>query len=76
MKYILGLLLLCLIGCTADPISSVKTNNKDVSVDLLFTHDGCSVYRFVDGSDYHYYAVCKQGSFASMVDSEGRSKHD
>jgi Domain of unknown function (DUF4884) len=41
-----------------EPIASTPSSNPDVQVDLLFTHDGCSVYRFHDGT-YHYYVRCE-----------------
>jgi hypothetical protein len=57
LALILGLLML--VGCTADPVSSTKTNNKNITVDFLFEHEGCKVYRFDDGSGQTvYYANC------------------
>jgi hypothetical protein len=47
-----------MVSCTTDPVSTTKTNNPDVQVDLLFVHDGCSVYRFYDSGHYIYYTVC------------------
>jgi len=39
-----------LLGCTkpTEPVSVTGTNNKQVQVDELFTHDGVTVYRFED----------------------------
>lgn len=34
-----------------------RTNNPDISVDLLFEKDGCQVYRFWDFG-WHYFASC------------------
>ncbi len=44
-------------ACVAPAISQTATNNANVHVDRLFDHDGCTVYRFLDGS-YHYYVRC------------------
>ena len=39
------------------PVTSSRSNNPEISVQTLFTHDGCTVYRFFDAG-YHYYARC------------------
>lgn len=60
-KYLLIPLLLALISCQ-DPISPTfvsQTNNPKVQVDLLFKHDGCTVYRFIDNYIPVYYADCQ-----------------
>jgi hypothetical protein len=46
-----------LVACVNEPVASMPSTNRDMDVDLLFTHDGCSVYRFKDGT-YHYYVRC------------------
>lgn len=49
-------------GCQpADPIAQHATNNPQVDVELLFSHDGCDVFRFRDLA-YHYYVRCKDAS--------------
>jgi hypothetical protein len=57
-------LLMLLVGCEADPVSRVQSsNNKNITVDFLFEHEGCRVYRFDDGDMRQvYYANC--GAFA------------
>lgn len=57
MKRFLGVLFLAL-GCAQDPVAKNTTDNPKVPVDLLFTNNGCSVYRFFDAGRYHYYADC------------------
>jgi hypothetical protein len=54
----LTLLAIPLLACVNDPVATTPSNNADVRVDELFTHDGCTVYRFRDGA-YHYYVRCK-----------------
>lgn len=44
-------------GCAANPVSVHATNNDEVPVEKLFTHEGCTVYRFKDVG-YHYYVRC------------------
>lgn len=46
---------LTLLGCVSDPVSRSSTNNPEVSVSLLFEHDGVKVYRFFDDGHYVYY---------------------
>lgn len=45
------------VGCVAPALQAGPSNNSAVSVAYLFTHDGCRVYRFRDGS-YHYFVRC------------------
>lgn len=48
-----------LSGCGKDPVATSSTNNPNVSVSLMFEHDGCKVYRFVDDGRYVYYSNCR-----------------
>ena len=58
MKKMLFGAVLFLTGCTyADAIEQHPTNNPQVDVELLFSHDGCDVFRFRD-IVYHYYVRC------------------
>lgn len=45
-------------GCMTPPVASAQTDNEQVAVDTLFTHDGCTMYRFRADYRYHYYARC------------------
>lgn len=60
MKQLFALMVLALAGCVegAPPVEATATNNPEVPVALLFTHDGCRVYRFVDAGRYRYFANC------------------
>ena len=44
-------------GCVVPALQATASNNAAVPVDYLFTHDGCRVYRFLDGQ-YHYFVRC------------------
>lgn len=66
------LLSLFLMGCAKDPITTNKTDNEDVEVSLLFTHDSCKVYRFYDGGRFHYFTNCNS-TITSHSESCGKS---
>jgi hypothetical protein len=34
------------------------TNNPEITVDVVATHDGCTIYRFRDGG-FHWYVRCR-----------------
>jgi hypothetical protein len=57
MKKIL-VLLIFIVACEKTPVSEAPTNNVDIPVALMFTHDGCNVYRFYDDGRNHYYTDC------------------
>lgn len=63
--------ILALVACSKQPESSQRKGA--FNVDTLFTHDGCTVYRFVDGAQTVYYTKCQQSS--STAYNSGSSKH-
>jgi len=66
------LVLLILIGCSKAPISSKETNNKNIKVELLFTHNGCNIYRFTD-ERHVYFSDCSQNFKTSHSESCGKN---
>lgn len=68
-------LLLPLLACVNDPVATTASNNGEVPVDVLFTHDGCTVYRFRDGI-YHYYVRCKGEPAVSTLSCVGKHCSD
>ena len=46
-------------GCYAEAVKVSDTDNAQIKAELLFTHDGCRIYRFLDGSRPIYYADCR-----------------
>jgi hypothetical protein len=48
-----------IVGCGVDSERTVKTSNPKTEVELLFTNDGCRVYRFMDYGEPVYYADCR-----------------
>lgn len=46
-----------LVGCSKQAETSTAVGAEFV-VDKLFTHEGCTVYRFYDGGNSRYYTNC------------------
>jgi hypothetical protein len=44
------------------------SSNPGFVVSLLFEHDGCEVFRFVDGGNYRYYVRCKPGDDVTAIE--------
>ena len=61
------LVLAVMVGCvdSKEPVRTESTNNPTVPVAMLFEHDGCRVYRFIDADRYRYYANCQHSSSVS-----------
>ncbi len=64
MRTLLALSLLAMLGCDAKPVSTTSTNNQEIKVDMLFTHQGITVFRFNDGGHNVYFT--KQGDIHSV----------
>lgn len=60
MKILIAMVLVVLlVACgRAEPVATDDTTNPKVTVDLLFEHDGCKVYRFKDSGNYRYFVNC------------------
>ena len=56
-------------GCSESPVSVSETTNSKVSVDTLFEHNGCTVYRFYDAGRLHYYSVCRSSYESEVISS-------
>jgi hypothetical protein len=58
MKKILILAaILALAGC-GKPAETSTSVGREFVVDTLFTHEGCTVYRFVDHGNARYFTNC------------------
>jgi len=70
MRYLPILLLMLTTGCiTQQPITKeVAENNQDYTVEYLFEHEGCKVYRFKEhnsvGTYYVYFTNCNGDAIA------------
>lgn len=61
MNKLIGALILAMlvVSCAKDPEQVNRTENPNFEVDTLFTHSGCTIYRFNDAGHYHYFAKCR-----------------
>lgn len=64
MKFIIIAIAVILVACTKDPVSKSNTNNATIQVETLFTHENCTVYRFVDDRP-QYFVKCKTTNVAA-----------
>ena len=64
-------LLSAALGCAKEPIAESRTDNSNFRVSLLFSVDGCKVYRFVDGGVYRFLTTCP----GSVSHEESCGKH-
>lgn len=71
MKTLLAVLALAVLAGCSKPAETSTTVGVEFTVDKLFTHEGCTVYRFTDGGNARYYTNC-QGS-TSWQESCGKS---
>ena len=55
------------IGCAKPAQESSTTANAEFVVDKLFTHEGCTAYRFVDAGERIYYTVCDRGQATNTM---------
>ena len=63
-------------GCTiSEPLKRTESeNNKTYTVDYLFEHEGCKVYRFYDHGNYVYFTNCKGETIAKTDSTEVRNE--
>jgi hypothetical protein len=52
------LAVLAIAGCVKQEEGEAVTTNSNFKLERLFTHDGCTVYRFYDAR-YRYYSDCR-----------------
>lgn len=60
MKKLLSIFLIAIIftSCVKKAEKKMITSNNNFHVELLFEHEGCKVYRFLDDG-YKYYTTCE-----------------
>lgn len=58
-----------LVGCEK-PAESTAFRGAGFKVETLFTHEGCTVYRFADVGNFRYYTNCKSGHHNTTVWNE------
>lgn len=60
MRFVIAIFVgLFVTACSEHPMSAERTDNPNYVVETLFTHDGCTVYRFRDSGN-RYFAKCGQ----------------
>lgn len=55
---LLTMILLTLVACTKDPLTTEKADNAEFEISLLFNHEGCKMFRFFDAGEPHYFTKC------------------
>ena len=59
MKALLCVFALLVLAACTKPAETSTPANANFAVDTLFTHHGCTVYRFYDGGHARYFTDCK-----------------
>jgi hypothetical protein len=55
---VVSIFIIGLSSCAGPIYSKPAENNQGYTVDYLFEHDGCKVYRFRDNGSYVYFTNC------------------
>ena len=63
-----------LVGCEK-PAESMTIKGAGFKVETLFTHEGCTVYRFSDAARFRYYANCESGPRSTTMWTESCGKN-
>ena len=72
LRAIVSIIVFLVAACVQDPVSTSRTNNPNVDIDLMFMHNGCSMYRFPDDGHYVYWTEgCS--STINSTHSEGKN---
>lgn len=66
--------LVFLAACLKDPVATTPTDNPKVPVETMFTHDGCTVYRFTDARSI-YWVKCVGATSAAVMPQESCGKN-
>lgn len=60
-------------GCMKEPVSTEKSSNSQINVELLFEKDGVKVYRFEDGGRAIYYTDARGRTEWTTTQSNGKT---
>lgn len=63
-----------LVGC-GKPAERMVIKGAGFEVETLFTHEGCTVYRFSDAGQLRYYTNCKSEQRTTTMWREGCGKN-
>ena len=67
------ILLFMMVSCSKEVLEKIETNNVDINVSYLFSHQGCSVFRFYDHGDAIYFSDCSQDFKYTKNESCGKN---
>jgi hypothetical protein len=73
VKILLLLVAAMLVGCAKDPVASAVSDNPEITLEIMFRHEGCTVYRFSDNARYHYWADCRGTVSSERLEGCGRN---
>lgn len=69
------LLIAALTGCAREAEKSAQAG-RDFQVDTLFTHEGCTIYRFWDGGYSRYFTNCSGSTVYEQYYGKGQRRPD
>jgi len=69
---ILFILMLLVSSCDKKALESYPKAENGVEVELVVTHNGCNIYRFMD-SRYVYFSDCSQNFKQSYTETCGKN---
>jgi len=72
MKIVM-LFLIAIIATSCAREAQSATQEGDFKVELIFTKDGCNVYRFMDAGHYVYWSNCKGSVQSSYSSTTGKT---
>lgn len=56
-----------LTGCSAEPLGTARSSNRNVTVEHFTDAEGCRIYRFYDGGSRHYFVRCPSGPIQTIT---------
>lgn len=73
MKKLMIVAAILLAGCGPEEAEEKKQVNKNFVVERLFTHEGCTVYRFYDNDLSRYFSDCRGKVSSEWTESCGKN---
>lgn len=64
---------IALSGCSVKTVSTERTSNVEINIELLFEKDGIKVYRFSDGYRNIYYTDARGTTSWDETHSDGKT---
>jgi hypothetical protein len=74
-RIVICLAVIALSACeAAPPQETSRTTNPEISIELLFEHDGCRMYRFLHDGRWRYFGNCPNHTNVSSSYSQSCGK--